>query len=240
MLTACKKKDSNNDENNNPPPITTVTDIDGNVYNAITIGTQTWMKENLKVTHYRNGDPIQNVTDDIAWGNLTTGAYCNYNNDVNNCVTYGQLYNWYALTDSRNIAPTGWHVPSEAEWIVLENYLLSKGYNYDGTTVGNKYAKSLASVTLWSLTSTEGAVGNTDYSAIRNITGFTALPGGNRWSNGVFIDGTGDIGNFGCWWSATEKDASKVWCRVIVTDGCYVEKADHPKGCAHSVRCVKD
>ena len=95
------------------------TNIDENVYQTVTIGSQVWMAENLKVTHYRNGDAIQNVTDDSTWSNLyidETGAYCNYNNDANNADTYGYLYNWYAVADTRNIAPEGWHVPSYSEW----------------------------------------------------------------------------------------------------------------------------
>jgi len=101
----------------------TVTDIDGNIYHTVTIGTQVWMEENLKVTHYRNGNPIPNVTDNKQWRNLTIGAYCNYNNDSNNSTTYGRLYNWYAINDSRNIAPTGWHVPTDEEWTTLTDYL---------------------------------------------------------------------------------------------------------------------
>jgi uncharacterized protein (TIGR02145 family) len=89
----------------------TVTDIDGNVYQTVTIGNQIWMAENLKVTHYRNGDEIPNVTVQEDWKNLTTGAYCNYNN----VAVYGRLYNWLAVNDNRNIAPAGWHVPSDAE-----------------------------------------------------------------------------------------------------------------------------
>ena len=91
----------------------TVTDIDGNIYQTVKIGNQWWMAENLKVTHYRNGEAIPNVTDNATWTGLTTGAYCEYNNDVNNVATYGRLYNWYAVDDSRNIAPAGWHVASD-------------------------------------------------------------------------------------------------------------------------------
>ena len=100
-----------------------VTDIDSNVYHAVTIGTQVWTTENLKVTHYRNGDQIPNITDDTQWSILTTGAYCNFNNDLNYVTSYGRLYNWYAVDDSRNIAPDGWHVPSHTEWQTLIDYL---------------------------------------------------------------------------------------------------------------------
>jgi uncharacterized protein (TIGR02145 family) len=94
----------------------TVKDIDGNVYHSVTIGTQTWMVENLKTTKFRNGDPIPNITDAAIWATLSTGARCSYGNDENNAVTYGRLYNWYAANDSRNIAPNGWHVPTADEW----------------------------------------------------------------------------------------------------------------------------
>ena len=86
-----------------------VADYDGNLYHTVKIDTQTWMVENLKVTHYRNGDPIANPTADSRWANLTTGAYCNYNNSDSIAQKFGRLYNWYAATDSRNIAPAGWH-----------------------------------------------------------------------------------------------------------------------------------
>jgi len=98
----------------------TVTDIDGNVYQTIKIGDQWWMAENLKVTHYRNSDPIPHVTDGGTWSYLFTGAYCEYDNNPANVAIYGRLYNWYAVGDSRNIAPEGWHVPSDDEWKQLE------------------------------------------------------------------------------------------------------------------------
>jgi len=101
-----------------------VTDIDGNIYKTVKIGSQVWMAENLKVTKYRNGDPISNVRDNNAWKTCATGAYCWYNNDKTvNKATYGALYNWYAVSDSRNIAPEGWHIASNDEWTTLTTYL---------------------------------------------------------------------------------------------------------------------
>jgi uncharacterized protein (TIGR02145 family) len=97
----------------------TLTDIDGNIYQTITFDNQVWMAENLKVTHYRNGDTIPHITDNTQWSNLSSGGYCNYANDTNKTT----LYNWFAVTDIRNIAPAGWHVPSDAEWSTLTTYL---------------------------------------------------------------------------------------------------------------------
>lgn len=99
--------------------IRTVTDIDGNVYRTVKIGSQWWMAENLKVTHYRNDDAIPNITDNTEWSTHTTGAYCCYNNAPDSAATWGGLYNWHAATDGRNLAPAGWHVPSDAEWQTL-------------------------------------------------------------------------------------------------------------------------
>lgn len=116
LTSSCKKDDNNNNGS-------TVKDIDGNVYHTIVIGTQTWMLENLKTTKYSNGDPIPNITDSLTWVSLETGAYCNYNNDENNSVIYGRLYNWYSVNDSRKLAPVGWHVPNDSEWRTLTDFL---------------------------------------------------------------------------------------------------------------------
>ena len=100
-----------------------VTDADGNTYSSIIINTKQWMKENLNVSKYKNGDVIPEVTDMADWDNLTTGAWCYYANDTANGVTYGKLYNWYAVTDPRGLAPTGWHIPTDQEWTSLTNFL---------------------------------------------------------------------------------------------------------------------
>ncbi len=127
----------------------TVTDIDGNVYQTIQIGNQVWMAENLKVTHYRDGTSIQYVQNELTepdvWETLTTGAYCYYDDSQSNQTTYGNLYNWYAVADSRNIAPEGWHVPTDAEWKELEMALgMSQSEaddaGYRGTNEGSKLA----------------------------------------------------------------------------------------------------
>ena len=106
-----------------------ITDADGNVYTSVTIGTQEWMTENLRTTKYSDGTSIPNVTDDAEWGNLSTGAWSHYDNDSQYEATYGKLYNWYAASNSRNVCPTGWHVPTDSEWTVLEDYLGANEHN---------------------------------------------------------------------------------------------------------------
>ncbi|MEI7504480.1 MAG: fibrobacter succinogenes major paralogous domain-containing protein [Paludibacter sp.] len=176
----------------------TVTDVDGNVYKTVRIGNQTWMGENLKVTHYRNGETIPNVTSNTSWGGLTTGAWSDYSNITSNGSIYGHLYNWFAATDSRNIAPSGWHVPTDAEWNTLEKYLTANGFNYDGTTIGNKIAKSLASTIYWGSVNIVGNVAN-DVTK-NNKSGFNGFPSGWRyWSNGLSYA----LGSGAVWWSST-------------------------------------
>jgi uncharacterized protein (TIGR02145 family) len=196
----------------------TVTDIDGNVYNTITIGTQVWMAENLKTTKYRNGNAIPNVTDNATWAALTTGAYCNYNNDANNVAIYGRLYNWYALSDSRNIAPIGWHVSTDAEWTTLTSYLGGE------TGAGGKLKETGTSH--WASPNT-GAT---------NQTGFTALPGGARFYNGPF-----DFFEYtGCWWTSTEGSTSSAWGISMYYNDGNKPRTNFPKYYGFSVRCVKD
>jgi uncharacterized protein (TIGR02145 family) len=220
----------------------TVTDADGNVYHTVTIGTQTWMVENLRTRKYNDGDTIPNITNATAWAELTTPAYCWYNNDSSTSkTTYGALYNWYAVNTGK-IAPKGWHVPTDAEWDILVKYLVANGYNYNGTTdtTGyndkNRIAKALASTTGWSSFSNTGAVGNTDYPAKRNSTGFTALPGGYRDNCGGFL-GVGDGGN---WWGSYEDGAYHAWYRYIYSNTSYVSRSSCNKDYGASVRCVKD
>ncbi|WP_243345504.1 fibrobacter succinogenes major paralogous domain-containing protein [Parabacteroides sp. FAFU027] len=212
----------------------TLTDIDGNIYHWITLGNQTWMVENLKTTKYRTGESISNVTNATLWSNATFGAYCAYENNITNGAKYGYLYNWNAVVDSRKIAPAGWHIPTDAEWTILVNYLIANGYNYDGTTTGNYIAKSLASTTDWSSYSSNGTVG--DNLSKNNKTGFTALPAGLRNLNGSFSS----LGTGAYWWSSTpNSDNSNNWGRGI----CFY-KSDlftyAPKDCGLSVRCIKD
>ena len=200
-------------------PAQTVTDYDGNIYNTITIGTQIWTKENLKVTHYPDGILIPNITDSIQWKNLTTSAYCNYNNTDSFANIYGHLYNWYAVNDNRNIAPVGWHVPTDADWTTLTTYLGGEG------VAGGKLKES--GTTHWQSPNT-GAT---------NETGFTALPGGDRlFSTGVFYD----KGVYGFYWSSTSNDASTAWVRALDYGYSNVSRSNNPKSNGFSVRCIKD
>ncbi|HPS72272.1 MAG TPA: fibrobacter succinogenes major paralogous domain-containing protein [Bacteroidales bacterium] len=215
----------------------TVIDYDGNVYNTITIGTQTWMKENLKVTHYCNGDIIPNDTNRVIWAGLSTGARCYYNNDsITYSVSYGALYNWYSLVDNRNLCPIGWHVPTIAEWGVLQNYLISIGYNYDGTSDHNAIAKALADTTNWNLSTNQGTPGNTDYPSYRNKSCFSALPGGERCEDGSF----GGVGDAGRWWFANEVDATTASYFDISSGMAYPGGGNLSKHYGVSIRCVKN
>ena len=218
------------------PPVNkeTVTDIDGNVYHTVTIGTQTWMVENLKTTRYRNGKTISNVTDNSTWGGLTTGAWCNYNNNETLDTKYGKLYNWYAVADASNIAPIGWHVATDAEWTTLQSYLIDNGYNYNGIKTENKIGKSLAASTDWNTYTGTGTIGND--LLLNNKTGFTALPGGCRYGIGEF----NSIGGNGYWWTSTENYTTNAWYRNLNYDNYFLNAYYLTKSYGFSVRCVKN
>ena len=205
----------------------TVTDIDGNVYHTVTIGSQVWMVENLKTTKYRNGSPIPNVTDNTSWVQIMTGAYCNYNNDAAIGAKYGKLYNWYAVADSRNIAPTGWHVPTDAEWSTLETYVQANS----GTS--GSVAKALASKTDWDSSTNGRAIGN-DLTK-NNTSCFTALPGGYRYDGSFY-----NMGGHGYWWSSTAGYTGDAWSMEL--EYCYsiMSRFNYYRNCGFSVRCVRD
>ena len=211
----------------------TITDVDGNVYHTVTLGSQTWLIENLKTTQYRDGTAIPLVTDNTAWGNLTTPGYCWYNNDAG---TYknsnGALYNWYTVNTGK-LAPTGWHVSTDAEWTTLANYLTANGYNYDGSTSGDYYAKSLAAATNWTTSTITGTAGNDLLT--NNSTGFSALPGGFR-SPGGFSK----TGDYAFWWTTVESDTFSAWYRFLGYEGTGVYQFDNSKSYGFSIRCVKD
>lgn len=216
------------------PGMPTVTDIDGNIYNTVQIGTQCWMAENLKTTTYNNGTAIPNVTDADDWKNLTSGAYAWYDNDNSWEDSYSALYNWYAADDPNGLCPAGWHVPLDEEWTDLTDYA-------GGTFAphGNKL-KSCRQVDSplggscnttehprW--TSNSSNYGTDDF-------GFTGFPGGRRDYLGLFDK----IGDSGIWWSSTEDAATNAWNRSLNFFNGGVGKSSIDKRYGFSIRCIRD
>lgn len=193
-----------------------VTDYDSNYYNIVSIGTQIWMAENLKTIHFCNGDPINIIADSVQWININSSAYCYNENDMNNEIVYGNLYNWYAVIDYRGIAPIGWHVATDSDWTTLIDYL-------GGDLVAGSKLKEAGSAHWW------------DNSSSTNETGFTALPGGFRRGT-EFYDFWG-VGDFGCWWTSTSDTISKAISRnmsnIVGTWNCK-------QLYGLSVRCIKN
>ena len=185
---------------------------------TIVIGTQQWMSKNLDVAFYRNGEVIPQVTDPTAWAALTTGAWCYYDNDSTQGNKYGKLYNWYAVNDPRGLAPQGWHVPSDAEWTILETAL-------GGSSVAGGKMKEAGTLN-WTAPNTGG----------NNNSGFAGLPGGNRNDNGAF-DG---VGNYGYWWSSTESSPTTAWFRYLYYGLGFFNGVSTSKGNGFSVRCLRD
>jgi uncharacterized protein (TIGR02145 family) len=196
-----------------------VSDIEGNTYKTVTIGTQTWMAENLRVARYKNGTAIPLVTDPTAWVGLTTPGYCWYNNDeATNKATYGALYNWYTVITG-NLCPTGWHVPTDAEWTTLTTYL-------GGESVAGGKLREVGTAH-WASPNT-GAT---------NETGFTALPGGYRYYTGTYLT----IGYAGYWWSSTGSSATNAWYRYMYYYNPLVSRDGYgSKESGFSVRCLRD
>jgi uncharacterized protein (TIGR02145 family) len=210
-----------------------VTDIDGNVYKTVSIGTQQWMAENLRVTKYRDGTIIPYINDPGEWILSTSGAYCAiYPNDTTKVKTFGRLYNYYAVTDNRKLCPAGWHVPSDAEWTTLTDFLINNGYGFQGS--GTDIAKSLAATSGWTTYWTAGTPGNDQIN--NNSSGFTALPGGVRNIVGAFSS----IGMVGLWWSLTPDKDTGGWFRGINFNYTDVGRSYNPKTIGFSVRCLRD
>ena len=217
-------------------------DQDSNYFEIKYYGSQLWAIENAAVVTYRDGTPIPEVTDATEWGNLTTGAWCYYNNDPSN----GKLYNWYAVagihdndenTPNKEFAPEGWHVPTDNEWTTLEEYLIANGYNYDGSTTENKIGKSMVSTTGWNESSNTGAIGNDQ--SLNNSSDFNAFPVGNRGeTNGSFLS-YGDLSSF---WSSTTVYCCPidVWYRRLHKDYSELTILASFKGAGLSVRFVSD
>jgi uncharacterized protein (TIGR02145 family) len=201
-----------------------IKDIEGNTYKTAVIGSQTWMAENLKTSKYNDGTQIPNIKDSIEWSKLTIGAWCIYNNDVTNNAKYGKLYNWYVVSPTtngnKNVCPTGWHVPSDAEWDVLDNDYLG-----NDAIAGGKMKE----------------VGNTNWSSpnieATNTSLFTGLPGGGRSFNGVDY---GFIGKYGIWWSSSEHPTNNAGIRILHFGGKDSDESYRNRGGASSIRCLKD
>ena len=196
-----------------------VTDADGNTYTTVKLGTQEWMVENLRTTKYNDSIGILNVTDDIQWSELDisqTGAWCYYNNDGDYNTPYGKLYNWYAVATGK-LCPTGWNVPSDAEWTTLTDYLGGIGI------AGGKIKET--GTTHWNIPNT-GAT---------NESGFAGLPGGVRKFDGIFFD----FSYFGHWWSSTGS-GSNAWYRLTSYNDDNVVRNSNNKRRGRSVRCVRD
>lgn len=238
LLFSCKKDESSVPEGaikplteiKFNPDLTygTMADQDGNTYKTIVIGTQAWMAENLRTIHYRNGDPIPNVTGGKAWVDLTSGAYCNYNNDAKYSEIYGRLYNLYSVLDNRNIAPPGWHVPSYDDWLTM--LLLLDPQYVVNCGLSNEAGLKLKE-TGWTHWDNMGEQGT-------NETGFTAIPGGIRepYSNGSswFLSG------FGTWWNS---DSAPMGMSSIINDmrgGTCSPYTGRNYKSGYSVRLVKD
>jgi uncharacterized protein (TIGR02145 family) len=210
----------------------TVTDIDGNVYQTLVIGEQEWMVENLKVTHYRNGDPIPNVIDNSTWAGLSTGAYCFYDNSTANGDTYGALYNWFAVDDSRGLAPEGWRVSSDNDIKQLEMYLgMSENeVNSTGGRGTNEGSMLGGGYDLWS----NGDLRN---NSEFDTSGFSFFPGGSRSHD----DGTFNfLSSRGYLWSSTEYSSNFAMFRYLSNSHTYVYRNYFNNKRGFSVRCVRD
>ena len=192
-----------------------ITDIDGNVYNAVVIGKQTWIKTNLNVSKYQDGTPIPEVTDPNQWAKLTSGAWCYYDNDPANGEIYGKLYNWYAVHDARGLAPKGYQIPTDEQWSTLTTFI--------GSVAGGKM-KEIGTAN-WSSPNSEAT----------NSTFFTGLPGGIIINDGTFYF----IGDHGYWWSFTSIDSATAWNRSLGYNSGIVCRSYDDKNYGFSVRCIK-
>lgn len=194
-----------------------ITDFDGNVYQTVSNCNQTWMKSNLNVSHYRNGDVIPQVTNPATWASLTTGAWCYYNNISANGVVYGKLYNWYAVNDPRGLAPLGYHIPTTNEFVELENCLggaFNAGGNMKETGVLHWISPNISAT---------------------NSSGFTALPGGSLFQGSFVL-----LGSWGNWWTSSELGMSSAFRKTITNDSSSFGGNGDGKVVGNSIRCIKD
>jgi uncharacterized protein (TIGR02145 family) len=218
FLSNCKKDDKDKD------PIVVVEDtsipkdFDGNVYKTVTIGSQVWMAENLKTTHYRNGDLIETVSDNTAFSKLTTGAVDNSNNNSGNVAVYGKIYNWYAVNDSRNICPKGWHIPTDAEWDILMT-------NLGGMSPAGGKMKQTGT-TVW----------DSPNSYASNSSGFNGVGAGFRSLDGIFMH----FGQSAYFWSTTAQSTTHATGWYLYYSYGDVKNGSYSKKQSYSIRCIKD
>jgi len=208
---------------------------DGHQYETVTIGSQVWMAENLAYLPSVVGPATGSTTEPHYYVYGYDGTSVATAKATTNYQTYGVLYNWPATLTA---CPPGWHLPSDAEWTQMEEYLIANGYNYDGTTSGNRIAISMASATGWNSSTNTGAIGNTNtaYDAYRNKSGFTALPGGYRRTLGPFYN----VGFDGYWWSSTQSSGHYAWHRHLYFSSSHVGRSIDGKVAGFSVRCLRD
>jgi uncharacterized protein (TIGR02145 family) len=204
-------------KNGEGKPTKPVTDIDSNVYQTDSIGTQEWMTENLKTTHYNDGTPIPLVTTIENWIYLSSPGYCWYRSDISKKADYGALYNW-AVVSTRKLCPLGWHVPSDDEWTTLVNYL--------GGEVKSGSKLKEAGTDHWAEPN-EGA---------NNESGFTARPNGDRSANGSYSG----MGYYGTWWTSTENGSYNAWYRLMYSSSNTIYRNDEIKRSGFAVRCLRD
>lgn len=218
------------------PLVDPIMDADGNIYQSVTIGNQTWLTENLKTTRYRNGDLIgttSSVYQSVEYETSPKYQWA-YEGNESYVSTYGRYYTWFVINDSRNIAPTGWHVATEPEWATLQNYLVANGFNYDQTTTDNKIAKSLCSKNLWNSTSATGTPGYLPN--LNNTTGFTMTPTGYRGKDGNYYS----MGVLSDIWTATETGTSTANARGCGYNVLPLNSFSLNKNYGFVVRCVKN
>jgi len=193
-----------------------VKDTEGKSYPVIKVGSQVWMAKNLSTSHYQNGDNITLANNASTWTSLVTGGYCYYNSDTNNIDFYGKLYNFLAITDSRNVCPSGWRLPTIEDWVSLRTFL-------GGVGAAGEKMKEPGVWQFCSLMTT-------------NSSGFTGVPGGCCSYTGVF----GSLGDYGLWWSSTSIDSDNAWYINLYSQGSEMQAISGNKKYGFSVRCIKD
>ena len=221
-----------------PKAITsTVTDIDGNIYQTKKFGDQIWMIENLKVTHYNNNDSIRYIYDGDFWANTFSGAYCVYQHNPEYGNTFGNLYNWYAVNDERGLAPEGWHIPTDEEWMELEMFIgMTESEAYiEGLRGTNEGSKLAGRMDLWEY-GYEYDMEITEDPEF-GLSGFEGLPGGSR---DDFTGSFGYMGGNSAYWTSTESSNYLAWLRVLHYEHRGVWREHEGKSIGFYLRCVKD